>query len=200
MQRMSQGLHQELSDLMISNPPGQEVYETALYHLDDRVLCIAAPQAKARATFEAVDQCTPAIFARAFEDEIVHDVLGVEDDVIVWTEEIPAYNGIPLRMAELKQIQCFTVRSGVWDAPGAPLDGVPANVELEHPVPMVGMEPALVDVVHTIAPGIDLAFTKPDVTPEEIRTIEGARSPLTESEEDALEAAIDRAFRGDADA
>lgn len=174
MQRMSQGLHQELSDLMISNPPGQEVYETALYHLDDRVLCIAAPQAKARATFEAVDQCTPAIFARAFEDEIVHDVLGVEDDVIVWTDEIPAYNGIPLRMAELKQIQCFTVRSDVWDAHDAPLDGVPVNVELEHPVAMVGTEPA--------------------VTPEEIRTIEGARSPLTEDEEAAIEKDLDRIF------
>lgn len=180
MQRMSQGLHQELSDLMISNPPGQEVYETALYHLDDRVLCIAAPQAKARATFEAVDQCTPAIFSRAFEDEIVHDVLGVEDDVIVWTDEIPAYNGILLRLAELKQIQCFTVRSDVWDAPGAPLDGPVTNVELEHPVPMVGTEPA--------------------VTPEEIRTIEGARSPLTEDEEAAIEKDLDRIFGENPDA
>lgn len=125
MIRMSQGLHKELADLGVANAPGEIVYETAFFHLGDRVLCVAAPQSKRDEVFLAVTQCTEERFDAAFFGEIVHDVLGVPDDVVVWVTDIPARRGIPLSLARLHEAQGFTTRESVWeegeDDAGAPI-------------------------------------------------------------------------------
>jgi hypothetical protein len=164
MNKMNQTLHRELAELAIYCPPGDVPYETAFFHHGPEILCVAAPQARAEGVFQTVAAVTEQAFGFGVAaNDVIHDVLGVTDEVVIWIEPFPDKRGVSLSYAELRQSQHFNTREKVWDAkddagnPEPPDLGETDLGEHGAAVPFPEFEPINPDLVYVI----------PDPTPTE---------------------------------